>query len=569
LVKVLNPAFYGGGNTTQTQQSKVQPHQTPSPSSSNFETKKKFVTSTEQKEEITPNTSYNMKPRSSSQITKSSNKKQPSNINNNLYYGPNVNNNTTYAPQRGQNTSMQKLKNVKNSSHFEKDKKPFHKKDYNKLFEGKYSKFLQCVSPLQGVRGKIMNINALIYAIEEIYSIRFINDTNTANNNNDDVEPLPFPNFVVEFYTNKFTKKPMVDQHSLDLLHSIEYYSKIDRDPLIDKEKDKDFHSEKEREDYLNKLKEITTFTMFLNEEYEPDDLEFFLYVRSCIEKEMKIMFIEIARETMKHQYKDDFETNICSLNVKSCLNVANAIYGNDEEELLSSFMKKIEDILTEQREMGNKKNIVSASKILQITLEDYHENKFGDNKSHDGVDNYSDQNELGKTNNNNMPIPIVHKDHSETYNNLQKNYGGGNIRNQEEKIARLKAIIGAYIKEKELDVFFNKLLNSYMIYEKSNKNIEETLASIKELVSRKVNLLIKILFEQDEKAWFNSLKLKCEDQASKECFDKLIQLIEQMMQFDKIQEIPEELVETFGQTLLSTPELNNQINKLVMKRFE
>jgi hypothetical protein len=231
--------------------------------------------------------------------------------------------------------------------------------------------------------------------------------------------------------------------------------------------------------------------------------------------------------------------------------------------------MKKIEDILTEQREMGNKKNIVSASKILQITLEDYHENKFGDNKSHDGVDNYSDQNELGKTNNNNMPIPIVHKDHSETYNNLQKNYGAGNIRNQEEKIARLKAIIGAYIKEKELDVFFNKLLNSYMIYEKSNKNIEETLASIKELVSRKVNLLIKILFEQDEKAWFNSLKLKCEDQASKECFDKLIQLIEQMMQFDKIQEIPEELVETFGQTLLSTPELNNQINKLVMKRFE
>ena len=41
------------------------------------------------------------------------------------------------------------------------------------------------------------------------------------------------------------------------------------------------------------------------------------------------------------------------------------------------------------------------------------------------------------------------------------------------------------------------------------------------------------------------------------------------MMQFDKLQEIPEELVETFAQTLLSTPELNNQINKLVMKRFE
>ena len=36
-----------------------------------------------------------------------------------------------------------------------------------------------------------------------------------------------------------------------------------------------------------------------------------------------------------------------------------------------------------------------------------------------------------------------------------------------------------------------------------------------------------------------------------------------------KLQDIPEDKVELFGQTLLSTPELNNQINKLVMKRFE
>ena len=107
------------------------------------------------------------------------------------------------------------------------------------------------------------------------------------------------------------------------------------------------------------------------------------------------------------------------------------------------------------------------------------------------------------------------------------------------------------------------------MIYEKSKKNIEETLASIKDLVSRKVNLLINILFAQDEQAWFNSLKLKGEDQAARDYFYNLLGLIEQMMQFDKLQEIPEELVETFAQTLLSTPELNNQINKLVMKRFE
>ena len=157
----------------------------------------------------------------------------------------------------------------------------------------------------------------------------------------------------------------------------------------------------------------------------------------------------------------------------------------------------------------------------------------------------------------------------SSTYNNLQKSFGEGNISNIDDKISRLKTIIGGYIKQKELDVFFGKLLSSYSIYEKSQKNIAETMASIKELVSKKVNLLIKILFEKDENAWFNSLKLKNEDDESKEYFSKLIQLIDEMMQYDKLQEIPEELMENFSQTLLSTPELNNQINKLVMKRFE
>ena len=55
----------------------------------------------------------------------------------------------------------------------------------------------------------------------------------------------------------------MVDQHSLDLLLSVDFYMKTDE--------------------------EVATFAKFLNEEYEPDDLEFFLYVRSCIEKEMKV----------------------------------------------------------------------------------------------------------------------------------------------------------------------------------------------------------------------------------------------------------------------------------------
>ena len=75
-----------------------------------------------------------------------------------------------------------------------------------------------------------MNINALKYSIEEIYSIRFINDTNSINtaNQNEEIETIPFPNFVFEFFTNKFIKKPLIDQHSLDIILSVDYYKKKD-----------------------------------------------------------------------------------------------------------------------------------------------------------------------------------------------------------------------------------------------------------------------------------------------------------------------------------------------------
>ena len=387
------------------------------------------------------------------------------------------------------------------------------------------------MNPLVGIRGKRMNINELRYCIEEIYSIRFINDTNNIKENNGEGENLPFPNFVLEFLSNKYIKKPAVDQHSLDLILSIDFF------------KNKDII--------------VAIFAKFLNEELDSDDLEFYLYVRSCIEKELNTMFIELARQqTKKASGLNDDEREKSCLSIKSCLNLANNIYGDEQEELLNAFMNKIEEILTEQKNNGVKRNLIEADKILFITLNDYHENKYnnGNNNNLDGK---------------NKPKNNAGNNKLSTYENIQKNYGQSNIINQEEKISRLKIILSTYIKEKELDVFFDKLLTSYMVYEKSKNNVEEIMASIKDLVSKKVNLLIKILFDGDEKGWFNSLKLKETDKDAKEYFVSLTGMINDMLQIEKLHDIPENMVELFGQTLLSTPELNNQINKFVMKRFE
>lgn len=105
-------------------------------------------------------------------------------------------------------------------------------------------------------------------------------------------------------------------------------------------------------------------------------------------------------------------------------------------------------------------------------------------------------------------------------------------------------------------------------MYEKDNENIENTITTIKDLVGKKLALLISIIFNKDQQNWFISLKIKDGDSQNLRHYSGLVSLMNQMSNYNTLKEIPENLIENFGQTLLSTPELNNQINKLVLKHF-
>ena len=122
--------------------------------------------------------------------------------------------------------------------------------------------------------------------------------------------------------------------------------------------------------------------------------------------------------------------------------------------------------------------------------------------------------------------------------------------------------MINHYIKEKELDIFFEKLLSSYTVYEKDNINVENILNNIKELVGRKLTLLINIIFNRDQTNWFVSLKIKDEDNQSLKHYGNLIDLLDMMLSYN-VNNVPEKLIQSFSQGILSTPELNIQINKL------
>lgn len=106
-----------------------------------------------------------------------------------------------------------------------------------------------------------------------------------------------FPIFVLEFLIKKFVKKSIVDRHCLDLLLSVHYFK--------------------------DNIKEVEIFSNFLNETYDTDDLIFFLFVRSCIEREMGILFIEKARDEIKGQFNEekDEDENEIYLNKKVCMN--------------------------------------------------------------------------------------------------------------------------------------------------------------------------------------------------------------------------------------------------------
>ena len=411
-----------------------------------------------------------------------------------------------FSKEQSQKIMEIKNKNLKNNiklnkGSFEKVKNKTMpnttRKSYSEINEDRYAKFIQLVNPLVGFRGKLMNINELHYLIEEIYSLIFFNKYIKKIKE----KIFSFPNYVVNFLKNKRVTNPPLAQRSLDLITSIDFYKPKD---LI-----------------------IEIFSKFLNEKYDSDDLDFYLYVRFCIEQVLKISLFELSlKKNKKSKINNKQEKSKISFNTKSCLNLVKKIYGDEHEEMIYNFMGKIEEFLIEQKNKGIYTNLIPLEQILKYTLQIYQ--KYKQKKQE------------------NQPLYF------------------------QKKISILKIMLRTYIKEKELDIFLKNLLTLYKIDEKSKnkKNNGIILEDIKDLICKKVNSLIKILFEQNEKEWFKSLRLKETDKKAKEYYNKLSSLLQEMMNYEKLKDIPEIMLQNFGETLLTTPELYSKINKLIEKRF-
>ena len=218
------------------------------------------------------------------------------------------------------------------------------KKDYDTI----YSKLISVVNPPPGVKGAKMDINAIKYMIQEIYSLKFLKDTQALLGKEEE-EPEAFPTFVGNFLVNKFPKKDMLYKKSIDFMLSLDFYGM--------------------------KHKDIRVFQQFVTEEYDSDDLIFYLFVRSCIEKEQKQFFLEKVKENLGQGLLYGQEDDDILVPVKKCKKLAKAIFGGDEEELMNNFLESIKTLaITEPADEQRK--FLKANSILNMALENYHDSR-------------------------------------------------------------------------------------------------------------------------------------------------------------------------------------------------
>jgi len=245
--------------------------------------------------------------------------------------------------------------------------------------------------------------------------------------------------------------------------------------------------------------------------------------------------------------------------------------------------MEKIEKNLISSQKKG--KNLIKASTILEITLEDYHESRklYGQTSNMNFENFKKNENQTNKNNDemfedNEMEseytgtgakkisfAKVVNQNQPQvTTNQTNKDKKIPNNAKREDKVVHFKNVVSDYIRDKELNIFFDRIMESYSYADKENEFIDKTIANIKDLVAKKMNILINYIFNQDKDKWFSSLQIKDPNEEQVAHFNALIQDVNKLVDSDVSN--TEALVENAGQNLISTKELINQIQKLVFK---
>lgn len=311
----------------------------------------------------------------------------------------------------------------------------------NESIAKNYSTLYTIMKPLRGIRPKKISLYEVKYFIEEIYSVCILKHTKCLKEQFakgiDSPSMEAFPTFVYQFIANKYIKKAIIDQTLLNILLSIDYFRPKDDD--------------------------IDIFSKFISEEYTDEDLLLYLFTRSAIEKELKVLFLEKAKDEIKIQHMEERDeiftvlyVNTRTLSRSKSLNilmqflsfvVVATVFASDDECLVNTFIKRLEPLM-EKNVQSNHYNTLTTTQLLKTVVDDFHSSRqiypeckgigsvpFASSKQNEFFDNVIETDEHNLNNDSN------------SYANLM-NY----FTNQPgDKIDNIKEVLLIYLKEKEI----------------------------------------------------------------------------------------------------------------------
>ena len=402
-----------------------------------------------------------------------------------------------------------------------------------------YQTFFALVNPLVGIRAKKITLYDLKYQVEEFYSVAslkyaaLLKSKSRACSNK---SLCPFPYFVHEYLSNKYPKKTLFDQTSMNLLLTLEY-----------------FKAENE---------EVRLFSQFLSEEYPIDDVLFFLLLRSNVEKESGILLIEKAKDETKIQHMEDKEEIFRDLylSTRTIAKIVASLYDSHDEIFYNQVMYVLEPYLEKETPKSKTKCITSTNFLLCLT-DNFHLSKL----------TYEDCQSISNVpfllNKQNEFFDINYSSHKNTNNEqdmfLNMLYYFNNQTDSFED--NVKKVLITYIKEKEILPFFEKHFEQELNDIGNEHTNELNVFEIRNDVLKKLYALIHILFYNDFRSWNVSLGNDADGEVTEE-FKQLVQCkIELTRNTRNVTELKVEDVEQFCAALMGVPQVISQISKMII----
>jgi hypothetical protein len=231
--------------------------------------------------------------------------------------------------------------------------------------------------------------NWVMRHVEDLYDNRFDRDTmDLAEEEAAAAEgkkaparpPQSFPAFVASWFSAHFGLKTLVDRVCWDLVYSVHRL----RGTSVD----------------------VELFARFLEQKYDPDDLLFFLYVRSVLQKQLKLSlrarWAEMGTRAGATSTAARAGPEPILLTLGQVRAVLRAVFGSESDALFKALMTVVERFMQSEMDAGRSNADaegiarIDASDLLRIALEEYHDTRpAADDQDDDHDDDGADTDRL------------------------------------------------------------------------------------------------------------------------------------------------------------------------------